>query len=84
MLFDEPTSALDPEMVCEVLEVMVKLANEGMTICCATYEMNFLVIQRLAQLELKIFYLRSYRVRVQKSLLRCFRLWALAGLDCEH
>lgn len=41
MLFDEPTSALDPEMVGEVLEVMVKLANEGMTMCCVTHEMGF-------------------------------------------
>lgn len=41
MLFDEPTSALDPEMVGEVLDVMVKLANEGMTMCCVTHEMEF-------------------------------------------
>jgi glutamate/aspartate transport system ATP-binding protein len=41
MLFDEPTSALDPEMVGEVLEVMVKLANKGMTMCCITHEMGF-------------------------------------------
>lgn len=41
MLFDEPTSALDPEMVGEVLEVMVGLANEGMTMCCVTHEMGF-------------------------------------------
>ncbi len=41
MLFDEPTSALDPEMVGEVLEVMVQLANEGMTMMCVTHEMGF-------------------------------------------
>ena len=41
MLFDEPTSALDPEMVGEVLDVMGKLANEGMTMCCVTHEMGF-------------------------------------------
>ena len=41
MLFDEPTSALDPEMVGEVLEVMVKLAHEGMTMMCVTHEMGF-------------------------------------------
>ena len=41
MLFDEPTSALDPEMVGEVLDVMVKLANEGMTMCCVTHELGF-------------------------------------------
>lgn len=41
MLFDEPTSALDPEMVGEVLDVMVKLTNEGMTMCCVTHEMGF-------------------------------------------
>ena len=41
MLFDEPTSALDPEMVGEVLEVMVKLASEGMTMVCVTHEMGF-------------------------------------------
>lgn len=41
MLFDEPTSALDPEMVGEVLDVMVKLANEGMTMCVVTHEMGF-------------------------------------------
>ncbi|MEO8557926.1 MAG: amino acid ABC transporter ATP-binding protein [Rhodospirillales bacterium] len=41
MLFDEPTSALDPEMVKEVLDVMVELANEGMTMICVTHEMGF-------------------------------------------
>ena len=41
MLFDESTSALDPEMVGEVLDVMVKLANEGMTMMCVTHEMGF-------------------------------------------
>jgi glutamate/aspartate transport system ATP-binding protein len=41
MLFDEPTSALDPEMVGEVLDVMIKLAHEGMTMCCVTHEMGF-------------------------------------------
>ena len=41
MLFDEPTSALDPEMVGEVLDVMVSLAHEGMTMMCVTHEMGF-------------------------------------------
>jgi glutamate/aspartate transport system ATP-binding protein len=41
MLFDEPTSALDPEMVGEVLDVMVQLAKEGMTMMCVTHEMGF-------------------------------------------
>jgi glutamate/aspartate transport system ATP-binding protein len=41
MLFDEPTSSLDPEMVGEVLDVIVKLANEGMTMVCVTHEMGF-------------------------------------------
>ena len=41
MLFDEPTSALDPEMVKEVLDVMVELAKEGMTMMCVTHEMGF-------------------------------------------
>lgn len=41
MLFDEPTSALDPEMVGEVLDVMVGLASEGMTMMCVTHEMGF-------------------------------------------
>jgi polar amino acid transport system ATP-binding protein len=41
MLFDEPTSALDPEMIGEVLDVMVKLASEGMTMCVVTHEMGF-------------------------------------------
>jgi polar amino acid transport system ATP-binding protein len=41
MLFDEATSALDPEMIGEVLEVMKKLANEGMTMVCVTHEMGF-------------------------------------------
>jgi len=41
MLFDEPTSALDPEMVGEVLDVMVNLAGEGMTMMCVTHEMGF-------------------------------------------
>jgi general L-amino acid transport system ATP-binding protein len=41
MLFDEPTSALDPEMVKEVLEVMISLAESGMTMICVTHEMGF-------------------------------------------
>src|SRR5207253_5293616 len=41
MLFDEPTSALDPEMVGEVLDVMVQLAHEGMTMMVVTHEMGF-------------------------------------------
>jgi general L-amino acid transport system ATP-binding protein len=41
MLFDEPTSALDPEMVREVLDVMVELASDGMTMLCVTHEMGF-------------------------------------------
>ncbi|MEZ7863047.1 MAG: amino acid ABC transporter ATP-binding protein [Aeromonadaceae bacterium] len=41
MLFDEPTSALDPEMVSEVLDVMIELAKEGMTMLCVTHEMGF-------------------------------------------
>ena len=41
MLFDEPTSALDPEMINEVLDVMVGLADTGMTMVCVTHEMGF-------------------------------------------
>jgi ABC-type polar amino acid transport system ATPase subunit len=41
MLFDEPTSALDPEMIKEVLDVMLQLAKEGMTMVCVTHEMGF-------------------------------------------
>jgi glutamate/aspartate transport system ATP-binding protein len=41
MLFDEPTSALDPEMIQEVLDVMVTLAGEGMTMIVVTHEMGF-------------------------------------------
>ena len=41
MLFDEPTSALDPEMINEVLDVMVELASTGMTMVCVTHEMGF-------------------------------------------
>ena len=41
MLFDEPTSALDPEMIKEVLDVMVELASQGMTMVCITHEMGF-------------------------------------------
>jgi general L-amino acid transport system ATP-binding protein len=41
MLFDEPTSALDPEMIKEVLDVMMELANQGMTMLCVTHEMGF-------------------------------------------
>ena len=41
MLFDEPTSALDPEMIKEVLDVMVELAKDGMTMICVTHEMGF-------------------------------------------
>jgi ABC-type polar amino acid transport system ATPase subunit len=41
MLFDEPTSALDPEMIKEVLDVMIELAGTGMTMVCVTHEMGF-------------------------------------------
>ena len=41
MLFDEPTSSLDPEMISEVLDVMVELAHEGMTMVVVTHEMGF-------------------------------------------
>ena len=41
MLFDEPTSALDPEMIAEVLDVMIELADEGMTMVVVTHEMGF-------------------------------------------
>ncbi len=41
MLFDEPTSALDPEMIKEVLDVMLHLAHTGMTMVCVTHEMGF-------------------------------------------
>ncbi|MEM7776387.1 MAG: amino acid ABC transporter ATP-binding protein [Pseudomonadota bacterium] len=41
LLFDEPTSALDPEMISEVLDVMVRLAEDGMTMVCVTHEMGF-------------------------------------------
>ncbi len=41
MLFDEPTSALDPEMIAEVLDVMVELAKDGMTMVVVTHEMGF-------------------------------------------
>ena len=41
MLFDEPTSALDPEMITEVLDVMIELAGQGMTMLCVTHEMGF-------------------------------------------
>ena len=41
LLFDEPTSALDPEMIGEVLDVMVTLAAEGITMICVTHEMGF-------------------------------------------
>ena len=41
ILFDEPTSALDPEMIQEVLDVMIELAHENITMVCVTHEMNF-------------------------------------------
>jgi general L-amino acid transport system ATP-binding protein len=41
MVFDEPTSALDPEMIKEVLDVMIELAGQGMTMLCVTHEMGF-------------------------------------------
>ena len=41
MLFDEPTSALDPEMIKEVLDVMIELAEQGITMLCVTHEMGF-------------------------------------------
>ena len=53
MLFDEPTSALDPAMAREVLDVMIELAGEGMTMICVTHEMNFArnVADRVAVME---------------------------------
>ena len=48
MLFDEPTSALDPEMINEVLDVMVELAQEGMTMMVVTHEMGFAKRSRTA------------------------------------
>lgn len=41
MLFDEPASALDPEMIKEVLDIMIQLAEDGMTMFCVTHEMGF-------------------------------------------
>jgi general L-amino acid transport system ATP-binding protein len=41
MLFDEPTSALDPEMIKEVLDVMIEMAEQGITMVCVTHEMGF-------------------------------------------
>ena len=41
MLFDEPTSALDPEMINEVLDMMIDLAESGMTMICVAHEMHF-------------------------------------------
>jgi general L-amino acid transport system ATP-binding protein len=41
MLFDEPTSALDPEMISEVLDVMIDLVDDGLTMICVTHEMGF-------------------------------------------
>ncbi|MFM2035807.1 MAG: hypothetical protein RL459_1072, partial [Pseudomonadota bacterium] len=41
MLFDEPTSALDPEMIKEVLDVMIEMASQGITMICVTHEMGF-------------------------------------------
>jgi glutamate/aspartate transport system ATP-binding protein len=54
MLFDEPTSALDPEMITEVLDVMVALARDGMTMMCVTHEMGFArkVAHRVAFMDL--------------------------------
>ncbi|MFV0512455.1 MAG: amino acid ABC transporter ATP-binding protein [Jhaorihella sp.] len=57
MLFDEPTSALDPEMVGEVLETMILLADEGMTMVCVTHEMGF--ARRIAD---RIIFMESGRI----------------------
>ena len=48
MLFDEPTSSLDPEMIKEVLDTMVALANDGMSMICVTHEMNFAGVSHIA------------------------------------
>ena len=55
LLFDEPTSALDPEMINEVLDVMVELASEGITMVCVTHEMGFAkqVLQTVSSLWMK-------------------------------
>ena len=60
MLFDEPTSALDPEMIGEVLDVMVKLAQEGMTMVCVTHEMGF-----AREVATKVIFMADGRVQEQ-------------------
>jgi polar amino acid transport system ATP-binding protein len=62
MLFDEPTSALDPEMIKEVLDVMVKLAQEGMTMMVVTHEMGF-----AAQVADKVVFIDQGKIAVQGS-----------------
>jgi general L-amino acid transport system ATP-binding protein len=56
MLFDEPTSALDPEMIKEVLDTMIQLAEEGMTMICVTHEMGFAQAQIVEQNEPREFF----------------------------
>jgi polar amino acid transport system ATP-binding protein len=84
MLFDEPTSALDPEMVGEVLQVMKRLAKEGMTMICVTHEMGFArevadrvifmdkgaILERAAPEE---FFTRPVNARAQKFVSEIYR-----------
>jgi len=74
MLFDEPTSALDPEMIKEVLETMVSLAEDGMTMICVTHEMGF-----ARQVALCVKYLKDWGCSLQPLFLLSFYIcWALS------
>jgi general L-amino acid transport system ATP-binding protein len=68
MLFDEPTSALDPEMVKEVLDTMISLAEEGMTMICVTHELSF--ARRVAD---RIIFMDAGRILEQGSPEQIFR-----------
>ena len=68
MLFDEPTSALDPEMVKEVLDTMISLAEDGMTMICVTHELSF--ARRAAD---RIIFMDAGRILEQGSAEQIFR-----------
>ena len=81
MLFDEPTSALDPEMINEVLDVMVQLAKDGMTMMVVTHEMGF--ANKVANRVIFMDSGRDRRGRVEGRLLRQAALRARAAVSGE-
>ena len=77
MLFDEPTSALDPEMIKEVLDTMVELADDGMTMICVTHEMGF--ARRVAD---RVIFMDEGQIVEQNEPEAFFKTHNLTGPSC--